>query len=144
MSRRPIPDEIKMKVAELYNQKTKTQDISIKLNISTSSVILIVRQCIKNGLLEPKKKSFGKNRLPNGMGAKYIKKGYNPYNKKLTIEQEKELLKDYFEEDMTYKQIMAKYSLWQGSIKIIIDKAVSEGLYKPKGFGGKKKNKENN
>ncbi len=69
------------------------------------------------------------------------KKGYNPANKKLNKEQENELLADYFEKDMTYKEIMAKYNLWQNSIKIIVNKALAEGVYKPKGRGKHRKRK---
>lgn len=143
MSRQPIPDDIKMQVADLYKKNITCQAIANLLGISLPSVTKIISQYVKQGILEPKKANFGKHRLPNGTGSKYIKKGYNPHNKKLTIEQEKELLRDYFEKDMTYKQIMAKYGLWQGSIKIIVDKAITEGLYMPKGYGGKKKIKEN-
>lgn len=143
MSRQPIPDDIKMQVADLYKKNITCQAIANLLGISLPSVTKTISQFVKQGILEPKKANFGKHRLPNGMGNKYVKKGYNPHNKKLTTEQENELLKDYFEKNMTYKQIMAKYNLWQGSIKIIIDKAISEGLYEPKGRGNKKKFKEN-
>lgn len=142
MSRQPIPDDIKMQVADLYKKNITCQAIANLLGISLPSVTKTISQFVKQGILEPKKANFGKHRLPNGMGSKYVKKGYNPH-KKLTIEQESELLKDYFEKNMTYKQIMTKYNLWQASIKIIVDKAIAEGLYEPKGRGNKKKFKEN-
>lgn len=143
MSRQPIPDDIKMQVADLYKKNITCQAIANLLGISLPSVTKTISQFVKQGILEPKKANFGKHRLPNGMGSKYVKKGYKPHNKKLTTEQENELLKDYFEKNMTYKQIMTKYNLWQASIKIIVDKAITEGLYVPKGRGNKKKFKEN-
>lgn len=143
MSRQPIPDDIKMQVADLYKKGISNQTIANLLGISGQFITSIVRQFVKSGNLKPKKANFGKHRLPNGMGSKYVKKGYKPHNKKLTTEQENELLKDYFEKNMTYKQIMTKYNLWQASIKIIVDKAIAEGLYEPKGRGNKKKFKEN-
>ena len=140
MGRKAISEEVRAKVIKMYKNNFSHETIANVLGISTSSICLIVRQEIIRGGVNFKRSSFGKPKTPNGQGKKYIKKGkYNPVNKKLNEEQEKELLKDYFEKDMTYKQVMQKYGLWQQSIKIIVDKAVKAGLYSAKGKGNKKR-----
>ena len=141
MSGVAIDEETQNKVVVLYKNGVINKEISVQLGISVQSVQNIIHKGVASGQIEPKKAVlFNKPKTPNGQGkGKYIKKGYNPHNKKLSIEQENQLLEDYFVKDMTYKQIMSKYNVWQGTIKIIIDKALQKGLYTPKGCGNKKK-----
>lgn len=137
MARKIITEEMREKIKNLYKQGLKNREIGNLVDLAPETVSRIVKVFIDNGSLEPKRPSaIGKKRAPKGQGkGKYVKKGYNPVNKKLSPEQEKQLLFDYFENNFTYKQIMAKYNLWQGSIKIIVDKAIRQGLYQPKGQG---------
>lgn len=143
MSRVAIDDETKQKVLTLYKNGVTNKEISVATDISIQSVNNIIHMAVDKGLVEPKKTClFNKPITPKGQGkGKYIKKGYNPYNKLLTEEQENQLLEDYFVKNMTYKQIMSKYGVWQGTIKIIVDKAIQKGLYQPKGKGNHRKEK---
>lgn len=134
MPKKIISDEIKERVKKLYKQRLTNQEIANLVGLTAVSVNNIIKPFILSGELEPKKASLqGRKITPKGQGkGAYVKKGYNPANKKLSPEQEKDLLIDYFENNMTYKDIMIKYHLWQGSIKLRIDKAIRQGLYSHK------------
>lgn len=140
MARKIITEETKQQILTLYKQGVKLKYICETTGLTQPTISRIVK--VSFGAM---RKPFrpGRKITPRGQGnwKPYEKKGYNPANKKLNKEQEKELLADYFEKDMTYKEIMAKYNLWQNSIKIIVDKALAEGLYKPKGRGNHRKRK---
>lgn len=144
MGRLPLAESKKLQILELYRKDVTLQAISNLLGVGYQTVANVVQEYVKLGAIKPRYSHFGKTRAPNGQGReKYVKKGYHP-KKKLNDEQESELLKDYFVNNMTYSQIMQKYGLWQGSIKIIVDRAIRQGLYQPKGKGYKKpKLKEN-
>lgn len=138
MSRQPIADDVKSSIVEFYKQGLTNQAIANLTGVSIASVINIVRESIKKGLITPKHGNFGKKRNKNGQGSKYQKKGYNP-KRKLSIEQENQLLDDYFNKGYTYKMIMKKYDIWQRTLRLIINRAVGKGLYTPKGKGNKKR-----
>lgn len=135
MSGKHLSIETKKEIARLYDRGLELATICNLLDVSKCSVVKVIHKECENGNLSPRKGNFGNSRAPNGQAKKYVKKGYNPVNKKLDAEQERELLCDYFERDMTYKQIMEKYGLWQHSIKIIVDKAIAQGIYERKGKG---------
>ena len=133
MPRIPLSDDIKEQIKVFYKKGFSNKMIANIVGVSEPSVLNVVRELARRGEVKAKKDILGKKRTPNGQGkGAYVKKGYNPVNKKLTEEQEKELLKDYFENGFTYKQVAEKYHLWQHSIKIIIDKAVARGEYESK------------
>ena len=138
MQGRKIDNETIERVKTLYKQGLNLKEISILVDLTPQSINNIVRPFILSGEIKARRPGkIGKSPTPRGQGKHqtYVKKGYNPVNKKLTPEREKELLTDYFVNNMTYKAIMEKYGLWQASIKIIVDRAVKQGLYSPKGRG---------
>lgn len=146
MQGRKIDDETIQKIKTLYKQGLSLKEIGILVGLTPQSINKVMRPFIASGEVKAKRPGkIGKPPVPRGQGKHktYIKKGYNPVNKKLTPEQEQDLLKDYFVNDFTFKEIMAKYKLWQGSIKIIVDKAIKQGLYAPKGRGNRKRKEKN-
>lgn len=136
MPRKGLPQEIKDKVYEMYKKGFENKEIANLLGISLNSLSVIIRQGVAEGKIKPKRENiFGKTPTRTGQG-KYVKKGYRPH-RKLDQEQENNLLIDYFENNFTYKQIMEKYSVWQTTIKRIIDNAIKLGIYQRKGKGYK-------
>lgn len=134
MPRKGLRDELKEKIVAMYKKGISHKEISNLIGVSISAITKTIKEQVERGTLTPKRvKSFGKTKVCWGKG-KYIKKGYNP-NRKLSQEQENELLNDYFIKNMTYKQVMAKYKVWQTTIKRIVDNAVKLGLYERKGKG---------
>lgn len=135
-----IDIETKKEILNLYKSGVEIKMIANLQGVSSATVgNLIKKEVISGELVARREKYFGTHRPPKGCGrGEYIKKGRNP-KRKLTPEQEHQLLIDYFENDMTYKQIMDKYDLWQASIKRIVDDAIKKNLYKPKGKGNHKK-----
>lgn len=134
MPRKGLSEEIKEKIVTMYKKGISHKEISNLIGVSIGSISKTIKEQVESGTLTPKRNgSFGKTKVHWGKG-KYIKKGYNP-NRKLNQEQENELLNDYFIKNMTYKQVMAKYNVWQTTIKRIVDNAVKLGLYERKGKG---------
>ena len=141
MARKIITEEMKKQVVSMYRQGLKLRVIADTTGLSQPTISKIVRPLFASGEVKPHVACMvGRRPIRTGNWKPYIKKDRNP-NKKLTEKQEQQLLEDYFVNDMTYKQIMAKYDLWQTSIKIIVDKGIAEGVYQPKGRGNRRRRK---
>jgi DNA invertase Pin-like site-specific DNA recombinase len=123
-------EENTKKLIELYKDKNiPTTMIPELLGVSSFPVNTKVNQLVNENKLEPRNKSlFG---IEKGTGkGQYVKQ--NIRTNKLSEEQEQELLKDYFENDLTVKQVCEKYNVWRNSVQIITLKALARGQYQPK------------
>lgn len=110
----------KEKAVRLYKNPNLTiAEISNLTNISTDALAKIYRKEFANGTLTPRHEhSALKPRTPNGQGKSgYVptgKKRGNPSfgsNKKFTHEQEVEIAKDYYENDLSMSQIKVKWGI---------------------------------
>lgn len=109
-----ISEEKIQKAIRLYKNKDLTiREISNLCGISVSKLNIIYRECFANGKLKARSEARAlKKRTPNGMGkGRYIKKGYHSVNGKYTEEQEKQIAIDYYEKDMTNKQLKEKWNV---------------------------------
>ena len=141
MARKIITEEMEKQVVSMYRQGLKLRVIADTTGLSQPTISKIARPLFASGEVKPHVACMvGRRPIRTGNWKPYIKKDRNP-NKKLTEKQEQQLLEDYFVNDMTYKQIMSKYGLWQTSIKIIVDKGIAEGVYQLKGKGNRRRRK---
>lgn len=113
-----IPVETLERAKRMYKSKKYTlTEISNLLNISVNSILKSVIEAIKQGELKAKSPCACKPRTPNGQGKQWVqckgvgKGGRNKERKKFTPEQELEIAKQYFENGLTAKQVMAQYGV---------------------------------
>jgi len=118
------------RLVELYADKSiKIAQIAQLMGLSHPQITIMVRKLVNDGVMEPRASNFGKPRI-NGQRKVYQKKGRN--DRKLNKEQEDALLVDYYENNMTIKQVCEKYDIYPNSFTYISRRAVESGRYEPK------------
>ena len=109
-------------IIELYKCGVGIGKIADETGVTKDTVTRVVRRAVEDGLVEPRRPTAGKPRPAKGQGKGYTyeKKGYFTGIRSLPFEQQKELVDDYTNKGMGYKDLMAKYGIWQKSIKHIL------------------------
>lgn len=87
-------------------------------NMSRDCLMVYLRPMFKDGTIEPRtKREYGKPKPPKSNR----KRGEYDHSKlrKLTAEQEQQLLHDYYELNMTEKQVLTKYKIFPRTLQLI-------------------------
>lgn len=137
-----ISKDVEQQIIELYGAGVTVSQIMEQTGVSNSTVTRVAREAIMRYKLEPRRANFGKPRPSKGEGKgyHYEKRGYACGSRKLTEEQQKEIVKDY-KNGMTYTEMMEKYGVWQKTLKSVIDRAIEKGVCLPRGRGNGKRSK---
>ena len=101
-----------------WRRELTTTEIANLNNMSRSRLMVHLRERFKDGSLTPRtKNALIKPKLPKTPN----KRGCYDHSKhrKLTAEQEQQLLHDYYELDMTEKQVLAKYKILPRTLPLI-------------------------
>lgn len=124
-----MTEEQKQKAIKLYKNKNLTWvEISNLLGVPVPTLAVFWRECLKQNIIEPRnKKRALKPRVPNGQGKfKVVNKGVGSGNyhhkSKYTEEQELEIMQDYYEKNMSTKQLIEKWNIFPKQLQRLRNK----------------------
>ena len=118
------------RLAELYADKSLTlSQIAELMGLSYPQIVKMVRKLVNDGVMSPRSTGFGVSKVKGQRKVKVLK-GRN--DRKLSQERENLLLVDYYENNMTIKQVCEKYGIYPNSFTYISRRAVASGKYQPK------------
>lgn len=118
-----ISEESKQRAIKLYRKGELTVvEISNLVDISTSVLYKIFRECREKGILEPRQ-------------------GTNEERQKFTADQEQQIAIDYYEHNMTIYQLEAKWNIHPMQLQRIRNKY--RDVYGTKKYGNIKSKKTN-
>lgn len=119
-----------------WRRELTTTEIANLNNMSRSRLMVHLRERFKDGSLTPRtKNALIKPKPPKTPN----KRGHYDHSKhrKLTAEQEQQLLHDYYELNMTEKQVLAKYKIFPRTLQLIRQRHADD--YKGVKKGGRPK-----
>ena len=147
-----MTEEQRQKALKLYkNKNLKVLEISNLTGIPISTLIVTWRKAFENGELVPRREDLAmKPHRPKGQGKKYVRtyeKGKFPRKTKYTLEQEQEIVQDYYEKNMSFKQLKEKWNIFPKQLQRLRNKYREAYGIKPNApyvYQNKYKNKEGN